>query len=114
MSLLEETIHQIEEALLIVLVADLDQLLFLFLHGIPEIFEILFSHVITGDTQVDHGMAEGGRVIHELGQTVLLGYLQLPYVLYLHKGGRWLQFMVMVVVPTLVVDDVGGSRVWPR
>ena len=96
------------------LVADLDKLLFLFLHGIPEIFEILFAHVITGDTQIHHGMAEGGRVVHKFGQTILLGNLQLPYVLDFDKGGRWLQFMVMVVVPTLVVDNVGGSRVWPR
>ena len=57
-------------------------------------------------------MAEGGRVVHELGQTFLLGDLQLPYVLNLDKGGRWLQFMVMVVVPTLY--GVGGTRVWPR
>ena len=88
------------------LVADLDELLFLFLHGIPEIFNILFAHVITRNPQVDHGMAESGRVVHELGQTFLLGDLQLPYVLTLDKGGRRLQFMVMVV-PTL--DGVGGT-----
>ena len=57
-------------------------------------------------------MAESGRVVHELGQAVLLGNLQLPDVLNLDKGGRRLQFMVMVVVPTL--DGVGGTRVWSR
>ena len=98
---------------MIVLVADLDQLLFLLLDGIPEIFEILFAHVITRDPQVYHGMAECGGVVHELRQTLMLGHLQLSYVLDLNKGGRWLQLMVMVV-PTLVVDGVGTTRVWSR
>ena len=97
---------------MIVLVADQDQLFFLILDGIPEIFDVLFAHVITRDSQIDHGMAECGGVIHELRQTLLLGHLQLPHILNLDKGGRGLQFMVMV--PALVVDGVGSARVWSR
>jgi hypothetical protein len=58
-------------------------------------------------------MAECGGVVHELRQTLMLGHLQLSYVLDLDKGGRWLQLMVMVV-PTLMVDGVGTTRVWSR
>lgn len=97
---------------MIVLVADQDQLFFLILDGIPEIFDVLFAHVITRDSQVDHGMAECGGVIHELRQTLLLGHLQLPHILNLDKGGRGLQFMVMV--PAFVVKGVGSARVWSR